>query len=102
MMVPSMAPKWSVGAAAREQVAERPGGDRAIEQQQPAQHGVVLAEGRAAEPVVDQPAQHQEGEADGDRLGLGERHHRGIDQGDLGAVVVDAGSSRKKPVIRVV
>ena len=66
-----------VGAAAGEEVAERPRRDGAVEHEQPAQHGVVLAEGRAAEPVIDQPAHHQETEADGDRLGLAERHHRG-------------------------
>ena len=81
--------EMEVGSAAREQVAERPGRDPAIEEQQPAQDGVVLAEGRAAEAVIDQPAQHQEAEADGDCFGLAERHHRRIDQGDLGTVVID-------------
>ena len=36
-------------AATREQVAECPGGDGAVEEQQAAQNGIVLAEGRIVE-----------------------------------------------------
>ncbi len=81
--------EMQVGAAAGKEVAQRPGRACAEEKEQPAQDGVVLAQGRAAQPVVEQPAAHHEGEADGDRLALVERHHGGIDQGHLGAVVVD-------------
>jgi len=81
--------EMDVGAAAREQMAERPRRYGAIDHEQAAQDGIVLAEGRAAEPVVDQPAQHQEAEADGDGLELGEVHHRRIDQRHFRAVVVD-------------
>ena len=78
-----------VGAAAGEDVAERPGGADAVEEDEASQHDVVLAEDRPAEPVVDQPAQHQETQPDGDGLGSREGHYGRIDQRDLGAVVID-------------
>ena len=77
------------GAAAAEDVGEAVRGRGDQEGQHRRERPVVAAEGRRTEPVVDEPAARDRGEADADRRRLAEIRDVAVDEVDLRAGVVD-------------
>ena len=72
-------------AAAREELAQAPCGERAQREEERGEHRLVGAQARSAQRVVDQPAADQEGRGNRDRSARGERGDRWIDQVDARA-----------------
>ncbi len=77
------------GAAAAEDVGEAVRGRGDEEGQHRRERPVVAAERRRTEPVVDEPAARDRGEADADRRRLAEIRDVAVDEVDLRADVVD-------------
>ena len=81
------------GAAAAEDLHQPPG-SRGEETEQ--HNGeCALVEGRTAQAFVNREAEHERADADADRGAFGERHHRGVDQVELGVDVVHEHEQRE-------
>jgi hypothetical protein len=84
-----------IGGSGIEQAVEQGGGEQQADEPENAEGQVVRPHRRSAQPVIDQPAERQSREADGDRRGRAERRLGRIDQEALGADIIDQHQQRE-------